>query len=119
MNTETVLALFTLFSGVSNPEDYSDIISISVDEVTKSLRTGADLTDKRLCCLSASLATKLTAEILSSREKTVLSSNGSVSLSENYSQRIKNANELFLQMKALCADLITDSEFVFSVTGKN
>ena len=116
MNTETVLSLFKLFSNVKNPADYSAVTELAVGEVTRMLRTGADVTDERLCYLAAALASKRTAEILSAQERIGLSQNGAVSMSADCSQRLKNAQELFLQMKAVCAHLICDDGFVFSIT---
>jgi len=119
MNTETVLSLFTLFSGVKSPVDYSAVTEPAIGEVGRMLRSDADSSDERLCYLAAALAAKRTAEILSIREKTALTQNGAVSLSEDFSKRLKNAEEFFLQMKAVCADLINDSGFVFSIISED
>ncbi len=111
MNLERIMRDFELISG-KNAGEFLNLIKLSVAEVEKRLKTGADKTDERLCGLCAAIANLKCVEIECAREKLLLTPAGGVAVN-SLQDRIPFAEEIVKKYTALCADLLVDDGFVF------
>ena len=113
MNTTTVGALFTLFSGEEDTVTYQPILTAAVEEVTQQLRPDAAGTEARLNYLAAAIANLRYTQIFGAREKALATYAGTSRRTSDYEQQVRFAKQLVFSYQKLCADLLEDPVFVF------
>ncbi len=115
MDMQTVAALFTLFSGQEDTQTYAPFLTGAVQEVTQSLREGADVTDPRLCYLAAAIANLRYMQ--TDAAPALATYAGTVQVAADWSGRCDLAEGLARGYRSLCRDLLQDAAFVFLTVG--
>ncbi len=114
MNMEMISALFSLFSGLDDPQTYQPLLMTAVQEVRGSLRPECDDTDARLCYLVAALANLRYVQLCGTREKAMATYAGTIAKESDSSQRLFFAEQLVSSYRGLCCDLLREKKFFFS-----
>ena len=117
MTIERVKSMFTLFTGQKDYETYLPIISVSMFQVEKMLKEGANFSDPRLDILAGSVANYRYVQILSAQMETVSAYNGEMVVSDKNTGALKYAEGLMRDYMSMCSDLIGEQSAVFIATG--
>lgn len=113
MYSETVSALFTLFSGETDIVAYAPVLTAATQEVAQELKPDADGTDARLNYLIAAVANLRYTQIFGAQEKALATYAGTLRRASDAEQQGRFAKQLVYSYRKLCADLLLDPDFVF------
>lgn len=113
MNLNSIISLFTLFSGETNAKAYIPLINSAITEVKSRLKAGVNLEDERLSFLCAAIANLRYTQILSARDKLRYTFAGTVAQMSNGTQQLDFANSLVREYWASVTELTNDTDFTF------
>lgn len=106
MDMQKVKSLFTLFSGVENPEEHLPLLMSVTDLIMKYVHPNADSEDIRLCFLAGSVA-NLRYRYTSAKAIADMNIPNKYSDTE---KQIEFAKQLTSSYCDLCADLLIDTK---------
>lgn len=113
MNVNSIISLFTLFSGETDVKPYLPLINSAMTEVKNRLKSDADLSDERLSFLCVAIANLRYTQILAARDKLRYTFAGTVAQMNNGAQQLDFANSLVREYWASIKDLVNDTDFTF------
>ena len=113
MDMQMIYSLFKLFSGEEDSEKYMPLLMTAVHEVKSSLKREEDIQEVRLCYLAAAVANLRYTQMFGAREKALVTYAGTVSREANPENQIRFAEQLVNSYKALCHDLLKETQFCF------
>ncbi len=117
MTVSTINSLFTLFSGETDTEKYSPLISSSITQIRNMLREDASSNDVRLDYLCAAVATFRYTQITCVKNKVAYTYAGTADKEGNSKLEYDFSRELMLEYFRQCGDLLTDDNFSFITIG--
>jgi hypothetical protein len=117
MNLQMIGSLFSLFSGEEDVKKHLPLLMTAVQEVTSRLVSHADAAEVRLCYLAAAIANLRYTQMYGARDKALATYAGTIARQSDGDQQLRFAQHLVNSYKALCCDLIEDSDFVFTGVG--
>lgn len=113
MNINSIISLFTLFSGEPEAKSYIPLINSAITEVKNRLKADVNLEDERLSFLCAAIANLRYTQILAARDRLRYTFAGTVAQMSNGAQQLDFANSLVREYWASIKDLINDTDFTF------
>lgn len=118
MDSVSVRALFSLFSGEDDIQKYEPIISLAENETLAMLLPDADRDDVRLDFLCASLANARFRQMEAGQDRSRYTYAGKF-IDSGKGSCLEYAERMFRDYLGLCSDLVKPSGFVFfSFPGK-
>lgn len=114
MDISQCTQLFSLFSGVSDPDTYLPLIYTAMAECSQQLRDGADAEDQRLCYYAAALANLRYVQMLAARSTLSHTYAGTLAKTHDESIPCGFAERLVQEYRAAVSDLLVDRRFVFT-----
>ena len=118
MDIERITAIFELFTGESNGDEYFHLINLAMYEAGVMLRSEEYRTDYRLNYLAAAIAYYRLQQLLAARERAAYTYGGRV-LKRSQNTAYEYSKELLRDYMQICSDIIKPQNFVFrSFSGK-
>lgn len=113
MELTTIKNLFKMFSNVSEPDDYLELVQSAISDITNMLQDTSNTTDTRLNYVCGALANWKYQQFMASRDKLNYTYAGTVSQKHDGKDQLKDAENMFYHYLATIKDIIKDENFYF------
>lgn len=108
-----VSQLFLMFTGLSRPCEFDDLIDSAMMQVQSMLRKDADESDVRLCYLAAAIANLHYRQLIAARTALSPTYAGDSAVQRNDTVPCTLAERLAAEYRAAAAPLLRNDTFVF------